>query len=104
MFITKTRMQLSQRRYDLDNLFIGDHDLHARDSATTLEKNTAGRFLLPSLAIARFATAPPNITSGLLLIGIASTFGQPVGVMGGRASLGKPMRPHKLIIYLLVRQ
>ncbi len=39
------------------------------------------RFFIPALAIARFAITPPNIASGLLLVDIAATFGQPVGVM-----------------------
>ena len=46
------------------------------------EKSKKGKFLLPSLAIARFAVSPPSIASGLLLIDIAATFGQPVGIMG----------------------
>jgi predicted MFS family arabinose efflux permease len=41
-----------------------------------------GRLLLPALTIARFAVTPPIIASGLLLVDIAATFGQPVGVMG----------------------
>lgn len=52
------------------------------DITAHLDKETKGRFLLPALAIARFATSPPNIVSGLLLIDIAATFGQPVGIMG----------------------
>ena len=52
------------------------------DAKTIPEKMGKRRFFLPSLAIARFATSPPNITSGLLLVDIASTFGQPVGIMG----------------------
>lgn len=53
-----------------------------KDNLSLSEKSTKGRFLLPALAIARFAVSPPNIASGLLLIEIATTFGQPVGVMG----------------------
>jgi len=52
------------------------------DGACLQEKSAKDRLLLPVLAIARFAVSPPNIASGLLLIDIASTFGQPVGVMG----------------------
>ncbi len=52
------------------------------DGACLQEKSAKDRMLLPVLAIARFAVSPPNIASGLLLIDIASTFGQPVGVMG----------------------
>ena len=52
------------------------------DISSLSEESTKGRFLLPVLAIARFAVSPPNIASGLLLIDIASTFGQPVGVVG----------------------
>jgi predicted MFS family arabinose efflux permease len=52
------------------------------DTKSIPEKSVIDRFILPSLAIARFATSPPNITSGLLLVDIASTFGQPVGIMG----------------------
>jgi predicted MFS family arabinose efflux permease len=52
------------------------------DAKSIPEKKAKRRFLLPSLAIARFATSPANITSGLLLVDIASTFGQPVGIMG----------------------
>lgn len=52
------------------------------DNSNSPEKNANGRFLLPALAMARFALAPPAITSGLLLVDIASTFGQSIGVMG----------------------
>ena len=52
------------------------------DNSAPSEKSSKGRFLLPALAIARFAVSPPNIASGLLLVDIAATFGQPVGVMG----------------------
>jgi len=52
------------------------------DIAAIPEKSKKGKFLLPSLAIARFAVSPPSIASGLLLIDIAATFGQPVGIMG----------------------
>jgi len=52
------------------------------DNSNIPVKNTKERFLLPALATARFALAPPAITSGLLLVDIASTFGQSIGVMG----------------------
>jgi predicted MFS family arabinose efflux permease len=52
------------------------------DISSLSEESTKGRFLLPALAIARFAVTPPNIASGLLLVDIAATFGQPVGVLG----------------------
>lgn len=52
------------------------------DSPALYEKTIRGRFLLPALAVARFAVSPPYIASGLLLVDIAATFGQPVGVMG----------------------
>ena len=52
------------------------------ESPALYEKTTRGRFLLPALAVARFAVSPPYIASGLLLVDIAATFGQPVGVMG----------------------
>jgi len=41
-----------------------------------------GRFILPSLVSSRFATQPPAILTGLLLIDIGETFGSSVGVMG----------------------
>ena len=52
------------------------------DNSAFSEKSTKGKFLLPALAIASFAVTPPYIASGLLLVDIAATFGQPVGVMG----------------------
>ena len=39
------------------------------------------KYILPSLAIARFAITPPGIVSGFLLVDIAATYGLPVGVM-----------------------
>ena len=41
-----------------------------------------GRMVLPSLVISRFATMPPGIITGLLLINIGESFGQAVGVTG----------------------
>jgi predicted MFS family arabinose efflux permease len=41
-----------------------------------------GRMVLPSLVLSRFATMPPGIIIGLLLIDIGETFGQTVGVTG----------------------
>ncbi|MBC8225441.1 MFS transporter [Candidatus Bathyarchaeota archaeon] len=41
-----------------------------------------GRMVLPSLVISRFATMPPGIVTGLLLIDIGESFGQAVGVTG----------------------
>ena len=52
------------------------------EKSNTSEEKSGGRFLLPALATARFALAPPAITSGLLLVDIASTFDQSIGVMG----------------------
>jgi DHA1 family inner membrane transport protein len=41
-----------------------------------------GKMLLPSLVISRFATMPPGILTGLLLLDIGETFGYTVGVTG----------------------
>ncbi len=41
-----------------------------------------GKLLLPSLVISRFATMPPGILTGLLLLDIGETFGYTVGVAG----------------------
>lgn len=41
-----------------------------------------GRMVLPSLVLSRFATMPPGILTGLLLIDISEHFGQSVGVVG----------------------
>jgi DHA1 family inner membrane transport protein len=41
-----------------------------------------GRIVLLSLVLSRFATVPPNVLTGLLLIDIGNTFGQAVGVTG----------------------
>lgn len=41
-----------------------------------------GRMVLPSLVISRFATIPPGIVTGLLLIDIGESFGQAVWVTG----------------------
>ena len=46
------------------------------------EKYSPSRLVLPSLVISNFATMPPTIVTGLLLIDIGLTFGCPVGVMG----------------------
>lgn len=46
------------------------------------EKARTGRLLLPSLVISSFATQPPLLITGLLLIDIGLTFGYPVGVVG----------------------
>jgi predicted MFS family arabinose efflux permease len=52
------------------------------DNSSFSKESTKGKFLLPALVLARFAFTPPNLASGLLLVDIAATFGQPVGVMG----------------------
>jgi predicted MFS family arabinose efflux permease len=41
-----------------------------------------GRMVLPSLVFSRFATMPPGILTGLLLIDIGNTFGLAVGITG----------------------
>ena len=41
-----------------------------------------GRMVLPSLVLSRFATVPPGVLTGLLLIDIGESFGQAVGVAG----------------------
>lgn len=51
------------------------------DAGTKTEENP-GRIVLPSLVLSRFATGPPNVLTGLLLIDIGNTFGQAVGVAG----------------------
>ena len=56
--------------------------MNKAEKSNTSEEKSGGRFLLPALATARFALAPPAITSGLLLVDIASTFDQSIGVMG----------------------
>ncbi len=50
------------------------------DEAKTV--GTPGRMFLPSLVISRFATMPPGLLTGLLLIDIGASFGQAVGVTG----------------------
>ena len=47
------------------------------------QKNSdhSNKYILPSLAIARFAITPPGIVSGLLLVDIAATFNRSVAVM-----------------------
>ena len=44
-------------------------------------ENPLNKYILPSLAIARFAITPPGIVSGLLLVDIAATYGYSVAVM-----------------------
>lgn len=51
-------------------------------SKSTREESSSRRLLLPSLVISSFATQPPLIITGLLLIDIGLTFGYPVGVAG----------------------
>ncbi len=46
------------------------------------EERSLGRLILPSLVLSRFATQPPGILTGLLLIDIGLTFGYAVGVIG----------------------
>jgi len=46
------------------------------------KRNNPGRLVLPSLVLSRFATMPPTILTGLLLIDIGQTFGLTVGVAG----------------------
>lgn len=41
-----------------------------------------GKLILPSLVFASFATSPPAILTGLLLVDIGLTFGCPVGIAG----------------------
>lgn len=52
------------------------------DDSPLAEKRSLGRLFLPSLAFSYFATSPPGILMGLLLIDIGLTFECPVGVMG----------------------
>jgi len=49
---------------------------------STEEKRSPGRLVLPSLVISRFATQPPGLLVGLLLVDIGLTFGTSVGVTG----------------------
>jgi len=49
---------------------------------STQEKRSPGKLVLPSLVLSRFATQPPAILTGLLLIDIGLTFECSVGVMG----------------------
>jgi predicted MFS family arabinose efflux permease len=56
-------------------------------------------FLLPSLVISSFATQPPLIITGLLLIDIGLTFGYPVGVVGQMRTVASVM---SVIIALLM--
>jgi len=48
----------------------------------TEEKRSPGKLVLPSLVISNFAAQLPALLVGLLLIDIAQTFGQPVGIAG----------------------
>jgi len=52
------------------------------DNQPAIEKASHGRLLLPSLFFSFFATSPPGILTGLLLIDIGFTFGCPVGITG----------------------
>ena len=45
------------------------------------DSDHSNKYILPSLAIARFAITPPGIVSGLLLVDIAATFDRSVAVM-----------------------
>ena len=51
-------------------------------SKSNEEKPLSRKLLLPSLVLSSFATQPPLIITGLLLIEIGLTFGYPVGVAG----------------------
>lgn len=53
-----------------------------RTSVEPGDPMSAGRYVLPSLAIAGAAMEPPGILTNLLLIEIGLTFGSPVGVTG----------------------
>jgi DHA1 family inner membrane transport protein len=53
-----------------------------RTSVEPGDPSSAGRYVLPSLAIAGAAMEPPGILTNLLLIEIGLTFGSPVGVTG----------------------
>jgi len=44
--------------------------------------DSRGRLILPSLIFTNFVNGTPGILTGLLLIDIGYTFGQPVGIMG----------------------
>lgn len=52
------------------------------DNPPLTEKYPHGRLFLPSLVMSGFATRPPSILTGLLLIDIGLTFGSPVGITG----------------------
>lgn len=53
-----------------------------KNPISTEEKRSPGKLILASLVFSRFATQPPSILTGLLLIDIGLTFECPVGVMG----------------------
>ena len=57
------------------------------DGTPAVEGRSNGRFILASLVSSRFATQPPAILTGLLLIDIGETFGCSVGVMGQMRTL-----------------
>lgn len=46
------------------------------------QKHPSGRLTLPALVVSRFATQPPGLLIGLLLVDIGIAFGTPVGVTG----------------------
>ncbi len=52
------------------------------DYAPSVGKGSPGKLILPSLVISNFAIQLPPIVVGLLLVDIAHTFGQPVGITG----------------------
>lgn len=52
------------------------------DHSPLTEKHSSGRLVLPSLVASYFATSPPGILTGLLLIDIGLTFKVSVGVIG----------------------
>ena len=52
------------------------------DAQPSIKKGSHRRFLLPSLVFSYFATSPPAILTGLLLIDIGVTFESSVGITG----------------------
>jgi len=53
-----------------------------KDISNPIKGVTDGRLFIPALFLSRFATQPPGLITGLLLIDIGRTFGCPVGVTG----------------------